>query len=93
MLHTISSANRLVIEPLIISKQDAVLFWQNGVIMATQNNPLLDYIFQQTDHCYILDNDIKARGLSSSIDPRLKIITMQQVIKLTTYYFPQINWE
>ncbi|MCX8642761.1 sulfurtransferase complex subunit TusB [Gilliamella sp. B3791] len=93
MLHTISTHHSANIDTTLISTQDAVLFWQNGVMIACQNNPLLNDILQKTTHCYVLDNDIIARGISQFIDVRLEIITMQQVVELTAKYYPQINWE
>ncbi|OCG19877.1 MULTISPECIES: sulfurtransferase complex subunit TusB [unclassified Gilliamella] len=93
MLHTISTANQSTIDLQLISAQDTVLFWQNGVILAIQNNPLFNDIINKTKHCYIIDNDIEARGLSKIIDSRLKIINMQQVVELTANHFPQMNWE
>ncbi|MWP62151.1 sulfurtransferase complex subunit TusB [Gilliamella sp. Pas-s25] len=93
MLHTISTANHSIINPQLISDQDAVLFWQNGVVLAIQNNPLLNDIIHKTEHCYIINSDIEARGLGNIIDSRLKIINMQQAVELTANHFPQINWE
>ncbi|WP_294613502.1 sulfurtransferase complex subunit TusB [uncultured Gilliamella sp.] len=93
MLHTITTANHSLINPQLISAQDAVLFWQDGVIISLQNNSLLNVILEKTTNCYILDSDIIARGLEPFIDPRLKIINMQQVVELTTQYFPQMNWD
>ena len=93
MLHTITTANQSIIDPKLISAQDAVLFWQNGVIIACQNNPILNMVLQNTQHCYVLDSDISARGLKERIDPRVEIINMQQVVDLTVNYYPQINWE
>ena len=93
MLHTITTANQSIIDPKLISAQDAVLFWQNGVIIACQNNPILNVVLQNTQLCYALDSDISARGLKERIDPRVEIINMQQVVDLTVNYYPQINWE
>ena len=93
MLHTIATPNQSTIDTTLISAQDAVLFWQNGVIMCCQDNPTLNAILQNTHHCYVLDNDINARGLGDLIDSRVKIINLQQVIDLTVNYFPQMNWE
>ena len=93
MLHTITTANQSIIDPKLISAQDAVLFWQNGVIIACQNNPILNAVLQNTQLCYALDSDISARGLRERIDPRVEIINMQQVVDLTVNYYPQINWE
>ena len=93
MLHTISTANQSIVDTQLISQQDAVLFWQNGVIIALQDNPLLNEIIKKTAHCYIIDNDIQARGLQQFIDPRVKIINMQQAVELTAINYPQMNWQ
>lgn len=93
MLHTISTDNQSIIDPQLICAQDAVLFWQNGVFVALQNTPVLNAILEKTQHCYILDNDITARGLDPFIDKRLHIINLQQMVELTVQYFPQMNWQ
>ncbi|MCX8656274.1 sulfurtransferase complex subunit TusB [Gilliamella sp. B2894] len=93
MLHTISTANQSTVNTQFISQHDAVLFWQNGVIIALKNNPLLDDIIEKTAHCYIINNDIQARGLLPFIDPRVKIINMQQTVELTAINYPQMNWQ
>ncbi|MWN32629.1 sulfurtransferase complex subunit TusB [Gilliamella sp. Pra-s65] len=93
MLHTISTTNQSTINPQLISAQDAVLFWQNGVFLALKNNSLLNDIMNKTEHCYIINSDIEARGLKKMIDSRLKVINIQQVVELTANNYPQINWE
>lgn len=93
MLHTISTAIESRINTQMISKNDRVLFWQNGVLITLQNNILLNNIFAKTPFCYVLDSDIIARGLTQFIDGRISVITMQQVVKLTADHFPQMNWE
>ncbi|WP_294845112.1 sulfurtransferase complex subunit TusB [uncultured Gilliamella sp.] len=93
MLHTISTANQSIIDTQLISDQDAVLFWQNGVMLARQHIPLLDEIVKKTPYCFALDSDIAARGLIALIDARISIINMQQTVELTAKYHPQLNWE
>ncbi|OCG27814.1 hypothetical protein A9G11_11990 [Gilliamella sp. wkB108] len=93
MLHTIATANQSAIDLQLISAQDVVLFWQNGVFISLKGNILLNNIIEKTNNCYILDSDINARGLSQLIDPRVKVINMKQVIALTAKYYPQMNWQ
>jgi tRNA 2-thiouridine synthesizing protein B len=93
MLHTITTMNQSTIDPKLILAQDAVLFWQNGVLMACTNTPILNTILQNTQYCYVLDNDVKARGLKALIDSRVKVISLQQAVDLSVNYFPQMNWE
>ncbi|WP_392563491.1 sulfurtransferase complex subunit TusB [Orbus wheelerorum] len=89
MLHTVSNSN---IDIELINADDAVLFWQNGVILAIKNNQQLITILAKTSHCYVLDNDIIARGLTPLIDERITIINMDEVIALTERYYPQMKW-
>ncbi|OCG05186.1 sulfurtransferase complex subunit TusB [Gilliamella sp. wkB112] len=92
MLHTITTSNLPIMELQLISSHDAILFWQNGVVNSLQNNSLLNDILEKTPNCYVLDSDIMARGLKQFIDPRLKVINMQQVVELTAKYYPQMHW-
>lgn len=88
-LHTIAN-NTIDVD--MIRPDDAVLFWQNGVILALSDNAILNKIIEKTQNCYILDNDIIARGLTHLIDAQVKIIDMKQVINLTVQYYPQMAW-
>ncbi|RKS84487.1 tRNA 2-thiouridine synthesizing protein B [Orbus hercynius] len=89
MLHTIANST---IDIDLINANDAVIFWQNGVILTMNNTPILQAILTKTDHCYALDNDITARGLTSLIDSRVKIVNMDKVVALTACYYPQMKW-
>lgn len=88
-LHTIAN-NTIDVD--MIRSNDAVLFWQNGVILALSDNAILNKIIEKTQNCYILDNDIIARGLTHLIDSQVKIIDIKQVINLTVQYYPQMAW-
>ncbi|WP_392559054.1 sulfurtransferase complex subunit TusB [Orbus mooreae] len=89
MLHTISDS---AIDIELITPNDAVLFWQNGVILTIKDNVILNAILAKTTLCYVLDNDIMARGLAPLIDPRLTIIDMEMVVSLTEHHYPQMKW-
>lgn len=89
MLHTISNS---AIDIELISPNDAVLFWQNGVALALKDSSILKHISAKTKLCYGLDNDITARGLAHLIDPKLIIIDMNTVISLTEKHYPQMKW-
>ncbi|MDF7666759.1 sulfurtransferase complex subunit TusB [Orbaceae bacterium ESL0727] len=92
MLHTLSTTNTARINLPNITENDVVLFWQNSVILALQGHPFLDAMLKKTSHCYILESDMVARGLTELIDNRVKIITMLEVVQLTASHPPQINW-
>lgn len=89
MLHTISNST---IDTEMINPNDAVLLWQNGVILAIKDHPILNAILAKTSHCYVLNNDIFARGLMRLIDERVSIIDMKMVISITEKYSPQLIW-
>ncbi|XKM13669.1 sulfurtransferase complex subunit TusB [Orbaceae bacterium ac157xtp] len=89
MLHTISGSN---IDVELVSETDVVLFWQDGVILALKSSPILSKILAKTAHCYVLDNDLIARGLTSLVDDRVQVIAMSEVVKLTGDFFPQMKW-
>lgn len=89
MLHTISNTH---IDVDLINTNDTVLFWQNGVILAIEGNPILMAILAKTSQCYALDNDILARGLTQLTDRRITIIDMAKVVLLTEHNHPQIKW-
>lgn len=92
MLYTISTANLSQIHWSLLTPADVVLFWQNGVVLALNSHIIVENILNQTKHCYVLDSDILARGLTDLIDSRINIIDMQQVVSLTAHHFPQISW-
>lgn len=92
MLHTISTTNLTKIMLDLISPLDAVLLWQDGVIFALKENEICSILLQKTASCYVLDNDILARGLSDYIDSRFHVITMLDAICLTEKHYPQIKW-
>jgi len=89
MLHTVSNSN---IDIDLIDANDAVLFWQNGVLLALKDNPKLIAILAKTSQCYALDNDILARGLTPLIDKHITIVSMDDAVTLTVSHYPQIKW-
>ncbi|MFD1806557.1 sulfurtransferase complex subunit TusB [Pasteurella oralis] len=92
MLYTFSQASYDVneLERYIqhITEQDAILLWQDGVLLLLKF-PLL---LQQTSApCFVLENDIKARHLAPllTLNNKIKVIDLSQFIQLTEQYFPQ----
>lgn len=91
LLHTISSSHlNLNIE--LLNSDDAVLFWQDGVILSLKSSSLLTDIHTKTTQLYALDLDLKARGLDELVSDSITIVTLDQVVKLTEQYYPQIAW-
>lgn len=89
MLHTISNST---IDIERINSDDAVVFWQNGVTLALKNHLQLDAILAKTQHCYVLDNDVMARGLYPLLDSRVTMIDMSTIVTLSATYYPQMKW-
>ncbi|MFC0308902.1 DsrH/TusB family sulfur relay protein [Gallibacterium trehalosifermentans] len=72
-----------------ITEQDAILLWQNGVLLPLKY-PML---FQDT-HYYVLENDVIARHLQHYFSPEntaFSLISLTDFVKLTEEYFPQIS--
>lgn len=71
----------------LLTERDAVVLWQDGVVL------LLKYprLFADSGaFCYVLENDIRARGLKSMVPESVKIISMSEFVTLTERFFPQI---
>lgn len=80
----------------LISDQDAVLLWQDGVLIGLKNdsqeNAILTQLKQRTSHIYVLYNDLVARGLIDFIDPNLQVIHFPELVALTQRFYPQKVW-
>ncbi len=89
MLYTLSHAQYHLseLEDILanITKQDAVILWQNGVLQAVKNPQL----FAEISHLYILEQDVIARGLTIT-NPNFQQIDLVQLVELTEKYYPQV---
>ncbi|EFX92776.1 sulfur transfer complex subunit TusB [Actinobacillus ureae] len=86
MLYTLSKAQYDLNEltPILaqITENDALVLWQDGVLLAVKYPQL----FTKISHLFILTNDIEARGLS----PLFKSITLTEFVKITETFYPQV---
>ncbi|AAP96633.1 hypothetical protein A6046_04090 [[Haemophilus] ducreyi] len=86
MLYTFSKANYSLDDLQIIlthiTKQDIIVLWQDGVLLAVK----YPFLFTQKTPVFALSQDAQARNLSLSIPT----ISLTEFIKLTEKYFPQI---
>lgn len=64
-----------------VTPQDAVLLWQDGVLLAVRYAPL----FANLPHAFVLENDVMARNVTVS----LPALSLSGVVKLSEDYFPQ----
>lgn len=72
--------------------QDALLFWQDGVVFLLKNAPIFEEIFPQI---YVLEQDLQARGLHpffTDISKNIRIICLSELVELTTSCYPQIAY-
>ncbi|MDG2953827.1 sulfurtransferase complex subunit TusB [Bisgaard Taxon 10/6] len=71
----------------LLTDRDAVVLWQNGVVL------LLKYPHLFTKNsvpCYVMEDDIRARGLKNMIPPFVNLISMSEFVTLTEQFSPQI---
>lgn len=88
MLYTISKAqydDEMLHLLSHISDNDAVVLWQDGVLQAVKNPQL----FANLPRCYLLEQDIIARGLTQTLSS-FQTISLTEFIQLSETYFPQM---
>lgn len=69
----------------LITKKDAIVLWQDGVLLAVKYTE----VFRSIDNIFLLENDITARGLTT-ISPEMTLISLKEFVRLTEDYYPQI---
>lgn len=73
-----------------VTEQDAILLWQDGVILPIKYPTL----FQPEQSYFLLENDITARDLHyyfSANRASFSIISLRDLVKLTEQYSPQVS--
>lgn len=94
MLYTFSQADYPTDELTAIFAQitanDAVVLWQNGVLLALKHPHLLE---QCPAQCAALEQDISARNLTALLPPnnKVRLISMEDLVELTETYWPQME--
>lgn len=89
MLYTFSKANyddetlRTFLTNL--TENDTVVLWQDGVLQAVKNRDF----FANLPQCYLLEQDVAARGLSLQLQP-FNTLSLAEFVALTEKSFPQI---
>lgn len=90
MLYTFSQADYPLSELqgclAAVSGNDAVLLWQNGVLLAVKYPDLFS-------DCYLLEVDVSARNLTALLPKggKVRLISMQDLVLLTEKHFPQFG--
>ncbi|MDY2948160.1 MAG: sulfurtransferase complex subunit TusB [Mannheimia varigena] len=68
-----------------LTENDVVVLWQDGVLQAVKN----PQFFANLPRCYLLEQDITARGLEQILSS-FQLISLTELIKLTEIDFPQV---
>ncbi|OBU03540.1 sulfurtransferase complex subunit TusB [Morganella psychrotolerans] len=96
MLYTVSqSPFRTDIQSLLnlLSPGDDILFTEDGVIAATNENPLLPALIQSGHIPCVLREDAQARGLLPYLSGKVRIIDYNGFIELTVIHTQHFAWE
>lgn len=92
MLYTLSKAqyDNQELTALLAQLQptDALLLWQDGVLQAVKNPQL----FANRDNVFVLTQDLQARNLTAHLADNIEQITLEQSVKLTEDFYPQLAW-
>ncbi|MCW5197474.1 sulfurtransferase complex subunit TusB [Buchnera aphidicola] len=96
MLHTFINSpfkSDFLLFSTIISKKDAVVLLQDGVLLALKNNYFLQKKYFYFKNNYVLVNDLKARGiLNSKVSNLFNPINYIDFVDLTEIHKQQIIW-
>lgn len=69
-----------------LTENDAVVLWQDGVLQAVKKPEF----FANLPHCYLLEQDVVARGLNTQLSTFVTL-SLTEFVKLTEIHFPQVS--
>ena len=71
-----------------ITENDAVVLWQDGVLLAVKYGEMLT---QCKGQCFMLKQDVLARNLTALLsNNQVRSISLADLVDLTAQYSPQI---
>lgn len=73
-----------------ITSQDAILLWQNGVLLPIKYPQIL----QLQPHYYLLKHDVIARGLQAFFPQESRqftLLELPELVQLTESHYPQLS--
>lgn len=72
-----------------VTENDAVVLWQDGVLLAVKYP---QYFACCKGQCFILETDISARNLTALLpkESPIQLISLMDLVEITEQYFPQI---
>ncbi|MGL5798469.1 MAG: sulfurtransferase complex subunit TusB [Plesiomonas sp.] len=87
MLYTISHSpyqqNSLPQLQALISKNDAILLWADGVIAGLVGTESAEQLLQAGVKIYVLQSDCLARGIAARLHPVIELINHEAWVQLT----------
>ena len=74
----------------ILQKKDAVVLWQDGVLLAVKYP---DYFSRCKANCMMLEQDVLARNLTALLPQisKIKLISIEELVGITENYSPQLS--
>ena len=70
------------------TKNDAVVLWQDGVLLAVKYGEMFT---QCKGQCFVLEQDVLARNLTALLqNNKVRSISLADLVDLTAQYSPQI---
>ena len=71
-----------------ITENDAVVLWQDGVLLAVKYGKMFT---QCKGQCFVLEQDVLARNLTTLLsNNKVRSISLADLVDLTAQYSPQI---
>lgn len=72
-----------------VTENDAVVLWQNGVLLAVK---FPHYFNDSKGQCFALEDDILSRNLTALLpqESKVRLISMTDFVEITERYFPQL---
>ena len=72
-----------------ITENDAVVLWQDGVLLAVKYREMFT---QCKGQCFVLEQDVLARNLTALLleNNKVRSISLTDLVDLTAQYSPQI---
>lgn len=78
----------------VIASNDVILLLEDGVYGALSSSPQWQSLspLVNSERCYALDDDLKARGIAEQISDEINIISMSEFVELSTQHNPIRSW-
>ncbi|MGE9552419.1 sulfurtransferase complex subunit TusB [Erwinia amylovora] len=95
MLHTlINSPFKCDFAALVrlLAEGDDVLLMQDGVLAALQGSQALESLLNAPISLYVLQEDVKARGISAQISINAATVSYNDFVALTVKNSQQMTW-